>query len=160
VIQQNPTGFLLTVCAYLQNPEDFMCSPIVSCLACCHKYSVVCVLTERQVRNKSKFLISPYYIMCLVRKMEVNWKWLRTFNLLIDILIGFLTLNLSSCLFTGAELSICIVWVKERWLTSPILRQMNPPGVQYLTLTVDFGVYSPTLRSLFWFLSPEEIQPT
>ena len=113
VIQQNPTGFLLIVCVYLQ--EDFMCSPIVSCLACCHKHSVVCVLTERQVRNKSQFLISPYYIMWLIRKMEVNWKWLRTFNLLIDILIVFfLTLNLSSCLFTGAKLSICIVSVKER----------------------------------------------
>ena len=56
----------LTVCVYLQ--EDVMCNPIISCLACCHKHSVVCVLAERLVRNKSQFLISLYNNMCIIKK--------------------------------------------------------------------------------------------
>ena len=44
----------LTVFVYLQ--EDVMCNPIISCLACCHKHSVVCVLAERSVETNLYFL--------------------------------------------------------------------------------------------------------
>lgn len=56
----------LTVSFYLQ--EDVTYNPIISCLACCHKHSVVCVLAETLVRNKFQFLISPYEIMCIINK--------------------------------------------------------------------------------------------
>ena len=72
---------LLILSVYLQ--EDLMCNPIISCLACCHEHSVVCVLAERLVRNKSQFLkflcttlwASSRKKQVKTRKLNLNLYW-------------------------------------------------------------------------------------
>ena len=60
---------LFTMSDYLQ--EDLMSSPIISCIACCQKQSVVCILAERLVGNKYQFLICLNHVYVSSRKKQV-----------------------------------------------------------------------------------------